>query len=99
MLFDVGVKPGLTRREEHRLRVFEIRVLRMISGPKRERNMWSCFFYLCFRPIASNAEASDIEFHPDFCVVRGLAGASLISSSVGKNCGTFHSSLLISKLD
>jgi len=28
---------SLTRREEHRLRVFEIRVLRMISGPKRER--------------------------------------------------------------
>jgi len=32
-----GVKPGLTRREEHRLTVFEIRVLRVISGPKRER--------------------------------------------------------------
>jgi hypothetical protein len=36
MLFYMGVKPGLTRREEHRLRVFEIRVLRMISGAKRE---------------------------------------------------------------
>jgi hypothetical protein len=33
----MGVKPGLTRREEHRLRVFEIRVLRMISGDRRER--------------------------------------------------------------
>jgi hypothetical protein len=32
----MGVKPGLIRREEHRLRVFEIRVLR-ISGAKRER--------------------------------------------------------------
>jgi hypothetical protein len=28
---------SLSRREEHRLRVFEVRVLRMISGPKRER--------------------------------------------------------------
>jgi hypothetical protein len=37
MLFYMGVKPGLTRREEHRQRVFEIRVLRMISGAKRER--------------------------------------------------------------
>jgi hypothetical protein len=36
MLFYMGVKPGLTGREEHRLRVFEIRVLRMISGAKRE---------------------------------------------------------------
>jgi hypothetical protein len=33
----MGVKHGLTRREEHRLGVFEIRVLRMISGAKRER--------------------------------------------------------------
>jgi hypothetical protein len=33
----MGVKHGLTRREEHRLRVFEIRVLRMTSGTKRER--------------------------------------------------------------
>jgi hypothetical protein len=28
---------SVTRREEHRLRVFEIRVLRMICGAKRER--------------------------------------------------------------
>jgi hypothetical protein len=34
----MGVKPGLTRKDEHRLRVFEIRVLRMISGAKREGN-------------------------------------------------------------
>jgi hypothetical protein len=33
----MGVKPGLTRREEHRLRVFEIGVLRMMSRAKRER--------------------------------------------------------------
>jgi hypothetical protein len=31
------MKPGLTRREEHGLRVFEIRVLGMISGAKRDR--------------------------------------------------------------
>ena len=37
MLFCMGMKPGLTRREEHRLRVFEIRVLRMVCGAKRER--------------------------------------------------------------
>jgi hypothetical protein len=30
----MGVKPGLTLREEHRLRVFENRVLRRIFGPK-----------------------------------------------------------------
>jgi hypothetical protein len=35
-LFYVGVKLGsLTIREEHRLRVFENRVLRRIFGPKR----------------------------------------------------------------
>jgi len=33
----MGVKPASQRREEHGLRVFEIKVLRMISGPKRER--------------------------------------------------------------
>jgi hypothetical protein len=33
----MGVKPGLMGREEHMLRVFEIRVLRKISGAKRER--------------------------------------------------------------
>jgi hypothetical protein len=31
----MGVKLGLTLREEHRLRVFENRVLRRIFGPKR----------------------------------------------------------------
>jgi hypothetical protein len=30
---------SLTLREEHRLRVFENRVLRRIFGPKRERGM------------------------------------------------------------
>jgi hypothetical protein len=30
------VKLGLTLREEHRLRTFENRVLRRISGPKRD---------------------------------------------------------------
>jgi hypothetical protein len=33
----MGVKPGLTKREEHRLRVFEIGVLRMIARAKMER--------------------------------------------------------------
>jgi len=33
----MGVKHGLTRREEHGLRVFEIRVLRVIYGPEWER--------------------------------------------------------------
>jgi hypothetical protein len=33
----MGVEPGLSRRgEEHRLRVFENRVLRKIFGPKRD---------------------------------------------------------------
>jgi hypothetical protein len=32
----VGVKHGLTVREEHKLRVFENRVLRRIFGPKRD---------------------------------------------------------------
>jgi hypothetical protein len=32
----MGVKYGLTPREEHRLRGFQNRVLRIISGPKRE---------------------------------------------------------------
>ena len=36
MLFYMGVKPGLTRREEHRLTVFEIKVLR-ISGAKKAK--------------------------------------------------------------
>jgi hypothetical protein len=34
----MGVKPGLTRREEHRPRVFEIWVLRIISAVKRKGN-------------------------------------------------------------
>jgi hypothetical protein len=32
----MGVKLGLTLREEHRLRMFENRVLRRICGPKRD---------------------------------------------------------------
>jgi hypothetical protein len=32
----MGVKLGLTLREDHRLRVFENRVLRRIFGPKRD---------------------------------------------------------------
>jgi hypothetical protein len=32
----MGVKLGLTLREEHRLKVFENRVLMRIFGPKRE---------------------------------------------------------------
>jgi hypothetical protein len=32
----MGVKLGLTLRGEHRLRVFENRVLRRIFGPKRD---------------------------------------------------------------
>jgi hypothetical protein len=35
----MGVKFGLTLREEHRLRVFENRVLRRIFGPKRDEVM------------------------------------------------------------
>jgi len=38
LLFYVGVKLGLslTLTEEHKLRVFENRVLREVSGPRRE---------------------------------------------------------------
>jgi hypothetical protein len=32
----MGVKLALTMRKEHRLRVFESRVLGRISGPKRD---------------------------------------------------------------
>jgi hypothetical protein len=32
----MGVKLGLMPREEHRLRVFENRVLRRIFGPRRD---------------------------------------------------------------
>jgi hypothetical protein len=35
----MGVKHGLTLREEYKLRVFENRVLRRIFGPKREEVM------------------------------------------------------------
>jgi hypothetical protein len=34
--FCMGVKLGLTLRKEHRLRVFENRMLRRIFGPKRD---------------------------------------------------------------
>jgi hypothetical protein len=34
----MGVKLGLTFMEEHRLRVFENRVLRKIFGPKKEED-------------------------------------------------------------
>jgi hypothetical protein len=33
----IGVKVCLTLNKEHRLRAFEIRVLRRIFGPKREK--------------------------------------------------------------
>jgi hypothetical protein len=33
----MGVKPSLTLREEHRLRVFENRVLRRLFGSKRDK--------------------------------------------------------------
>jgi hypothetical protein len=36
MLFCMGVRRGLSLREEHKLRVFENRVLRRIFGPKRD---------------------------------------------------------------
>jgi hypothetical protein len=36
MWFYMGMKLGLTLREEHRPRVFENRVLRRISGLKRD---------------------------------------------------------------
>jgi hypothetical protein len=35
----MGVRLSLTLREEHRLRVFENRVLRRIFGPKRDEVM------------------------------------------------------------
>ena len=37
MLFCVGVKLGLTLREEHRLRMFKNRVLRKIFDPERDK--------------------------------------------------------------
>jgi hypothetical protein len=45
---------SLTRREEHRLRVSEIRVLRMMSGPKRERYHRNEKEYIISRFIISN---------------------------------------------
>ena len=48
-MFYIGVKLGWTLRKEHRLRVFENRVLRRIFGPERDEvkgelrklNRWS----------------------------------------------------------
>jgi len=37
MLFCVGVKLGLTLREEHRLRMFKNRALRKIFDPERDK--------------------------------------------------------------
>jgi hypothetical protein len=39
----MGVKQGLTLREDHKLRVFENRLLRRIFGPKRDevRGGWT----------------------------------------------------------
>ena len=37
MLFCMGMKPGLTLREEHRLRMFKNRALRKIFDPKRDK--------------------------------------------------------------
>jgi hypothetical protein len=38
----MGVKLGLTLREEHRMRVFENRVLRRIFGPKTDDVLGEC---------------------------------------------------------
>jgi hypothetical protein len=38
----MGVKLGLTLREEHRMRVFEKRVLRRIFGPKTDDVLGEC---------------------------------------------------------
>jgi hypothetical protein len=41
---EVGVKLGLTLREECRLRMFENRVLRRIFGPKRHKELYARYF-------------------------------------------------------
>jgi hypothetical protein len=41
----MGVKWSLTLREEHRLRVFENRVLRGIFGPKRDEVIGGLTFF------------------------------------------------------
>jgi hypothetical protein len=38
----MGVKLGLTLRDEHRLKVFQNRVLRRIFGPKRDEVTQGC---------------------------------------------------------
>jgi hypothetical protein len=64
----MGVKLGsLTIREEHRLRVFENRVLRRIFGPKRDEvrgNGGSCTlrnFIICTHPQISLDKSSQGE--------------------------------------
>jgi hypothetical protein len=55
---------SLTLREEHRLRVFENRVLRRIFGPKRDENGGSCTmrnFIICTHTQISLGKSSQGE--------------------------------------
>jgi hypothetical protein len=57
---------SLRSREEHRLRVFENRVLRRISGPKRDKvtKEWRNFdrsFIICTHPQISLGKSSERE--------------------------------------
>jgi hypothetical protein len=63
----MGVKRGVLIREEHRLRVFENRVLRRIFGPKRYKvtgewgKLHSRSFIICAHPKISLGRSNEGE--------------------------------------
>jgi hypothetical protein len=62
----MGVKLGLTLREEHRLRVFENRVLRRIYGLKRDEvtGGWrkgTCCACVCYKALVGKPEGKTLE--------------------------------------
>jgi hypothetical protein len=70
---------SLTLREEHRLRVFENRVLRRLFGPKRDEVTGE------WRKL-HNEEPHNLYSSPD--IVRQVKSSQVKANEVGGACGT-----------
>jgi len=85
LLFCMGVKLGLTWREERRLRMFENRVLRRIFGPKKDEVIGN------WRKL-HNDELNDLYSSPN--IVRGIKSTRMEWTGhvacIGKRRGVYR---------